>query len=474
MPTKISRFYVEALHGAWSVDVPIEDNKLILVGENGSGKTTIANLLFYFLSCQWGRLAGYNFESLKLTVSDEEITLKKDDLAFVRQMAPRFWRHFGPEKSTMLLTALSKKEPFEFLHSREMFHLTEELRMSPSMLQEIILSGKHAPESLAEIAKINERLNTIFQDQILYLPTYRRIEHDLSSIFPEIEEEIRKHQERSRRQHAHRHHNYIELVEFGMKDVDTLISEKMGELKDHWRTGLSKLTGTYLREVIRGAYTVDINRIKAIPPEAVDLMLSRIEEQILPVQEKAKVRSTVGEIKSKTSITTQENVVAHFLHKLIELHEDQQLKEKKIRNFVAVCNDYFPDKSIVFDNVNFTISIRARNRTTLVKGQAKPKKKHEPQSSELTMQMLSSGEKQIVSLFSHIFLSGHTGYIVLIDEPELSLSVPWQKKFLVDILRTGYCSALFAVTHSPFIYENELDNYARSVEEFRRALNEVR
>jgi hypothetical protein len=63
---------------------------------------------------------------------------------------------------------------------------------------------------------------------------------------------------------------------------------------------------------------------------------------------------------------------------------------------------------------------------------------------------------------------------VQIDEPERSLSVPWQKEFLVDMLRTGYGSALFAVTHSPFIYENELDSYARSVEEFRSASNEVR
>jgi hypothetical protein len=90
------------------------------------------------------------------------------------------------------------------------------------------------------------------------------------------------------------------------------------------------------------------------------------------------------------------------------------------------------------------------------------------------MQMLSPGEKQRLSLFSHILMSGHTGYIVRIDKPERSLSVLWQKKFLVDMLRTGYGSALFAVTHSPFINESELDSSARSVEDFRRASNEVR
>lgn len=45
---------------------------------------------------------------------------------------------------------------------------------------------------------------------------------------------------------------------------------------------------------------------------------------------------------------------------------------------------------------------------------------------------------------------------MLIDEPELSLSVPWQKKFLPDILSAESCAGLFAVTHSPFVFDNNL------------------
>jgi predicted ATPase len=53
-----------------------------------------------------------------------------------------------------------------------------------------------------------------------------------------------------------------------------------------------------------------------------------------------------------------------------------------------------------------------------------------------------------------------------IDEPELSLSVPWQRQFLVDIVQGKFCSGLMAVTHSPFIYENELDDYTHGLGEF--------
>jgi hypothetical protein len=55
---------------------------------------------------------------------------------------------------------------------------------------------------------------------------------------------------------------------------------------------------------------------------------------------------------------------------------------------------------------------------------------------------------------------------VLIDEPELSLSVPWQKRFLVDIINGDFCAGLVAVTHSPFIYDNKLKPYAHSLGEF--------
>ena len=58
-------------------------------------------------------------------------------------------------------------------------------------------------------------------------------------------------------------------------------------------------------------------------------------------------------------------------------------------------------------------------------------------------------------------------YIVLIDEPELSLSVKWQKTFLEDVRKGAFCKGLIAVTHSPFIFDNGLDRYAHGLEEFK-------
>ena len=41
MSEAFTRFRIEALDNRYTYDVPIRDNKLILVGENGTGKSTM-------------------------------------------------------------------------------------------------------------------------------------------------------------------------------------------------------------------------------------------------------------------------------------------------------------------------------------------------------------------------------------------------------------------------------------------------
>ncbi len=50
---KITKFEIKKLHGYRDLEVQIQDNTLIIVGENGSGKTTVLHLFYYLLSGQW-------------------------------------------------------------------------------------------------------------------------------------------------------------------------------------------------------------------------------------------------------------------------------------------------------------------------------------------------------------------------------------------------------------------------------------
>jgi len=64
---------------------------------------------------------------------------------------------------------------------------------------------------------------------------------------------------------------------------------------------------------------------------------------------------------------------------------------------------------------------------------------------------LSSGEKQLLLLFCNILTSTSNPHsLFIIDEPELSLNVKWQRRLidnLIDITRESQCQFLMA-THS--------------------------
>lgn len=63
MSIDLKRVSVERMFNTFDLDVPLRDNTLILVGENGSGKSTFINLVYYALTAQWSKLRKLPFNS---------------------------------------------------------------------------------------------------------------------------------------------------------------------------------------------------------------------------------------------------------------------------------------------------------------------------------------------------------------------------------------------------------------------------
>ena len=73
--------------------------------------------------------------------------------------------------------------------------------------------------------------------------------------------------------------------------------------------------------------------------------------------------------------------------------------------------------------------------------------------------VLSSGEKHELVMFYDMIFSAKPGALVLIDEPEISLHVSWQRQFLDDISRVADLTSIRALiaTHSPQIIGTHTD-----------------
>lgn len=75
------------------------------------------------------------------------------------------------------------------------------------------------------------------------------------------------------------------------------------------------------------------------------------------------------------------------------------------------------------------------------------------------LDQLSSGEKQEIVLFYDLIFGIKEGLLLLIDEPEISLHIAWQKKFLDDLLDVADVGdvKVIVATHSPQIISNHWD-----------------
>lgn len=288
--------------------------------------------------------------------------------------------------------------------------------------------------------------------QVLFLPTYRRIEKELSFVFPNLNIEG-KTSTSSKNRRIRQESTHIELVEFGMTDVEAMFKSTLTALDQRFRSELNKFTGSYLHTILQGLYeNVDTSLLSTDEmAKNVDLMLSRIGEDILSEDDRIKLKSLLSDIGANQNLNEAQTISAHFLTNLVMLHQTQQEYEVPVRKLVELVNQYLNNKKLKFNPTAFELVIQRTDTDN---------------SCEVPLYGLSSGEKQIVSLFSHVFLSGYQDYFVVIDEPELSISVTWQRRFLQDLKDTEKCSGLIAVTHSPFVFENSLSKYAHSMSEF--------
>jgi len=78
---------------------------------------------------------------------------------------------------------------------------------------------------------------------------------------------------------------------------------------------------------------------------------------------------------------------------------------------------------------------------------------------KLDLNELSSGEQHEVVLLYELIFKTRAGILVLIDEPEISLHISWQKEFLDDLLRIIKIQnfQVLIATHSPSIINDRWD-----------------
>ncbi len=122
---------------------------------------------------------------------------------------------------------------------------------------------------------------------------------------------------------------------------------------------------------------------------------------------------------------------------LKEIDDKNSVEINILNNFMNVCNKYLFNKQFIFIPERYEWYIEKKSQ------------------KRVTLKDLSSGEKQMISIFAQLYLKDDKDLIILFDEPELSISVAWQKMLIPDMLKSNKIKQLIVATHSPFIFDND-------------------
>ena len=84
-------------------------------------------------------------------------------------------------------------------------------------------------------------------------------------------------------------------------------------------------------------------------------------------------------------------------------------------------------------------------------------------NKRISLENLSSGEKQIVIFFAYLllYLKQNIEGIFIVDEPEMSLHLYWQKMFVDKIIEANPNIQLIFATHAPEIIGKRRDKMVK-------------
>lgn len=426
---KIKELKIEGLFNLFNYTIPFdnEENLLIITGPNGFGKTMILNII--------NNLFTRNFSFFqKLVFTKISLALDKNINIVISKLPTD-----GDKKWQVSITVLEDDKPIDELSNIKLIGNIERIidRYMPYFRR--IDDDKWVDVRTDRLVYTDE----IILNHAEELPSRYKEElygslkistPQAKAIFEDIKVHLIKEQRliRVNRFEQNAHYNNrnetstTETIQEYAKELRELISstlKKSYEISQELDSSFPKRLLGETAKLEEPEFQKRFNYLKAKQEKLKKYNLSESEQEVPPYNEDdARVLLVyLKDSESKLSVFDD-------LLKKLELFTNI-LNERRFTYKSIVINK---EKGFIFETI---------------------------QGEELELRDLSSGEQHEVVLLYELIFKASADTLVLIDEPEISLHITWQKEFLNDLLRIIELQKMHVViaTHSPQIINGRWD-----------------
>ncbi len=445
---QIKNLKIKGLYGYIDKDIDFYNDMTLLVGINGSGKTSILNILNWVLKPSLPNLCVTEFKTIELSVNFKGISYE----ILCRHTKSLFQYHIKSEKDTFHpLSVRIVKDPSEIKND-------EAIRAN--LIERYTGLGPDEKEKKTwDLILTFPNPTIIGLDRNLYTEEKEHIY---------VEDNLRRRViKRSAISSTSPLDRVKEIVNTEYRKRKNSILNLTDDMKNHLM--LSTFDGSItLESFTKGIkYKLNLDQIKNAE-QRVDEYFNKVEKKILSETEKNTIATYFSQLKDITSqyqATPKDDSVkllyglnaSQFVkvNKLLKQFEKFETESKKaleqITVYLETLNFFLKDsaKQILFKEDTSELSFNTLDKNNKIVTEYKD------------IKFLSSGEQQILILFSYIAFNSHDGKIFIIDEPELSLHIKWQEDFLTKLENiTPKSTQLILATHSP-ILANKKKNKAK-------------
>lgn len=389
----------------------------IIIGRNGTGKTTFMNILHSVLAVDVDGISSTDFDSATITIID------------------------GGKKKTV---KVEKIDDDQIPYLKVLYRISNKkynIRIFP--MEDQRLTSHYRRKSLEESKEVRVALSKLVS--LSSLSVYR----------------LRSGQDYEiRDRHGRR---AISPVDYRLSELLQGLTHYQLDLSQRARTIATKLQRDVLSSILYNAEEQPQNRIplgfdKKTEKHNLVTAYSQLSAIDTDVRKKINhhvdaIDNTVKEFEAYLEKDEKKEASIDFdinfqpleafqqTRKIIQLSLDSEKETSlifsQITLFTEILSEFINDKSFSFSHGDLRI---------------------EAHEDEIHYDSLSSGEKQLLILFIETLMQKQNPYIFLTDEPELSLHIAWQRKIIPAIKKLNPNAQIIAATHSPEVASKYRDS----------------